>query len=65
VNWRCIFGHRLERVAPLYSRCGNCGQAFFTDYFASRECGRAVRIKVSQKEIELAGYKPEVGGWVR
>jgi hypothetical protein len=65
MNWRCFFGHSLDRVAPLYSRCAKCGQGFFTDYFESRARGRVVRFKVSQKELELAGYKPNVGGWVR
>jgi hypothetical protein len=52
MNWRCWFGHRLHRVAPLYSQCVRCEQGFFTDYFASRELGRTVRIKVSAAELQ-------------
>lgn len=54
MNWRCIFGHKLDRVAPLYSRCSRCGQGFFTDYFASRALGRSVRVKVSSAELQRA-----------
>jgi hypothetical protein len=54
MNWRCLFGHSLHRVAPLYSKCVRCEQGFFTDYFASHALGRPVRIKVDKAELQRA-----------
>lgn len=67
MNLRCLFGHRLTSVEPLYTRCVWCDAAFFTDYFASVEQGRTVRIRVRNPEElkQLRGYCPETGGWVR
>jgi len=73
MNWRCLFGHDLDRVAPLYSQCARCGQGFYTDYFESHAAGRPIRLKVDADEIARAkagkstqfAYRPEVGGWVR
>lgn len=54
MNLRCLFGHAIQRVAPLYSQCARCQQGFFTDYFESRAAGRAVRIKVDAAELQRA-----------
>lgn len=62
----CLLGyHELDRVAPLCNECQNCGQGFITDYFASRDQNRIVRIPVPRAEFVAAVNEARrvSGGW--